>query len=257
MRNDAPRAVMVHKDFYKGGKALLVLGGPSAVDWELLHSDLKPDVVLGANGANSIRDLDYWLCVENMNFPSQEAEKGGQRYIDIMDMFQITGATTRMVNRKSINLLKDRENVIPIRRSHLEVEDLKDFTFREYGEGFINGALMQRPEVGVQLRAGTVGLQLLHLAGILGVSEIHTIGYDLCLRGEEQHHWYKYPVYEPTRFYNPQMFTSYEGYNTLWFWVDTMLFLKELEQTFDKDGIKWYDYSDGLLQLLKKGSKWN
>lgn len=256
MRNDEPRAVMVHKDFYKGGKALIVLGGPSAENWKMLRDFITPDVIIGANGSNKI-PLDYWLCVENMSFPAKKAEEGEQRYIDIMKSFNKLGPTTRFVNRKSVQFLEDRENVIPIRRSH--IEDPAGFDFRDYGEGFINGKLMNRPEVGVPLRAGTVGLQCLHLAGILGISEIHTIGYDLMLKGS--HHWYQYPNYEPTRFYTEQMFTTHKGAKTMWFWVDTVEYLKKVEQEFSFHGIMWKDYSDGLIQLEKleasKGTRWN
>lgn len=250
MRTDQPLDVMAHADKYLGGKALIVLGGPSAAGWRELHDSINPDVVIGANGANKeIDDLDYWLCVENMAYPFRKANEGEQRYIDIMEMFQRTGAETRMVNRKSYKFLEDAKNVIKIRRSHIEVEDLENFSFREYGEGLINGALMNRPEVGVPLRAGTVGLQAIHLAGILGVSEIHTIGFDLRLEGDK-HHWYKYPIYEATRFFTEDMFTEYKDMTTLWFWIDTAKYLQEILPALEKEGITWTDHSNGLIQNI-------
>jgi hypothetical protein len=37
--------------------------------------------------------------------------------------------------------------------------------------------------------------------------------------------------------------------DTTWTWIETAQYLKEIEYLFARDGIKWRDHSDGLLQL--------
>src|SRR3990167_97298 len=87
--------------FYKK-RALIILGGPSAAKWEELAGRINPHVLIGVNGVNSaIPYLDLWLCSENMTYPQGMADKGEQRYIDIMTMFNRVGAGVRLVNYKS------------------------------------------------------------------------------------------------------------------------------------------------------------
>lgn len=243
-----PHAVMSHAGAFAGGKALLVLGGQSASGWEQLSSEIKPDVLLGANGTNAeIPQLDYWLCAENMNFANGRAMQGEERYVDIIRMFQRLGPKARFVNRKSYPLLNNSDGAYRIQRRAVETEELSEFSFREYGEGFIKGPYMDRPGLRKILRVGTVALQLMHLAGILGVSEIHTIGMDFCFKGK-RHHWYSYPAYEEDHFFGNERFTIWEGLATQWIWVDSVLFLEKLQPVLERDGIKWKDYSQGLLQ---------
>jgi len=250
MRPDEPHAVMNYADRHPEGKALLVLGGPSAKNWEAVRDEIGADVIIGANGVNNkIKDLDFWICAENMTYPNQKALEGEQRYIDIMKMFQRTGPKVRLVSWKTYDLLNDKNHAIKMKRQGYNYDMLGDFTFREYGDGLMNGAMLDLPETGVPLRVGTVALQMMHFAGILGVSEIHTIGYDLCLK--KDHHWYKYPKYEKTRFYSEGMFIKYKGFKTLWLWVKTLDYLHELTHVFKRDEITWKDHSDGLLQKEK------
>lgn len=236
-----------HAYKYAGKKALVVLGGPSGKNWK----SIDHDVLIGVNGVNGkIKHLDYWLCTENMAYPSNRSLDGEQRYIDIMRMFQKTGAKYRLVNKKSYDFLKNKENVIQIQRCGVEAEDLHLYSFRRYQEGLINGSLLKHMEgMRGQVRVGTVGLQAIHLAGILGCDEVHTIGFDLFL--PDKHHWYSYPIYEETRFFTPAMFTEYEGLKTLWFWVETAEYMKKAEDVMIRDGLKWVDHSHGLLKKKK------
>ena len=101
---------------------------------------------------------------------------------------------------------------------------------------------------GVKVRLGTVGAQLLHLAGILGCAEVHTIGYDLLL-GEASDHWYEHPRYAVGAFRTEQQFITYKGYRTQVWWVETARWLKDTEWIFERDGLRWRDHSGGLLTL--------
>ena len=234
-----------HAGRYEGRRALIVLGGRSASSWEDIYWKVRPDIIIGVNGVNrKITGLDYWLCMENMGYP-HKMEGSDERYADIMEMYRTVGANCRIVNKKTAHLIPDQENLIALQRRGVEVDELKDFSFREYGGGYINGARMQRPDVIKDLRAGTVALQAIHHAGILGCAEIHTVGFDLCLTG--QHHWYEYPPYAGNRFYGENMFTHKHGLRTLWFWVDTVEYMKSVIPALERDDILWRDHSGGLM----------
>lgn len=242
-----------HTDSFHGKKALVILGGPSASGWEQLAREINPDVLIGANGVNEkIPFLDFWICAENMTYAAGQAEKGEARYVDIMEMFRRKIPGVRLVNYKSYDFLTDKENAFRIDRDGRELKDMDTFSFREYSRGLLNGARMRRPEIIKDLRAGTVGLQCIHWAGILGCAEVHTIGYDLRFRDEVPHHWYKYPPYEETRFYKQNMFTEYKGIPTLWFWYDTAVYLKAILPLMERDGLRWTDHSHGLFEEMMR-----
>jgi len=196
---------MSHAGRYAGGTALIVLGGHSAVNWRDLYLQLQPDVIIGANGVNGlVYDLDYWVLAENMTRSAGLAKRGDAKSIELMNMFhRDSGAKYKMVSHWSWNLLQDTRNCISIRRQGRDVNEMEGFTLRDYGMGFLAGWLQKSKEAGALVHTGTVGAQCLHLAGILGCAEVHTIGYDLMFKDKERHHAYKYPVYEVDRFRTP------------------------------------------------------
>ena len=83
-------------------KALLLLGGPSGANWQELQAEIKPDILMGANGAN-IHPLDVWICSERMTYADQQARKGDKRNMDIMEMFQRTTPKKRYVNAAAMH----------------------------------------------------------------------------------------------------------------------------------------------------------
>ena len=252
LRDDEPHAVEAHKGAFDGGRALIVLGGPSGANWKELHDKMKPDVLITVNNVGTqIPDADYWICAENMNWAHKESVsnkyKMRKQARSLMHMFLNSRAKVRLVNRKSHYLLSDKNNTIKIKRSHIEVDMLPRLDFREYSEGLMNGPRMQRPDIIKDLRVGTVGLQALHFAAILGCVPIATIGFDLCFR--DRHHWYDYPMTytQDGRFWLKDPATRAFGLDTTYFWTDTLDFLVALEPYLERQGIKWSDYSDGLL----------
>lgn len=252
-RTDDPRAVMEHAGRYKGKVALIILGGYSAVNWQELYAEVQPDVILGANGVNAlVPDLDYWVCAENMTRSNQLAKKGDADSISLMEMFRRdTGAKYKFISHWSWGLLEDIENCVRIRREGYDTQDeLKQyFNFREYGLGLLAGWLLKHTEAGAGVHVGTVGAQLLHLAGILGCAEVHTIGYDLVFKSEDKHHAYPHPLYKKDKFRTDLFRLEYKGVCTQWTWLESAQFLKSIEWIFERDGLRWVDHSDGLLQL--------
>jgi len=251
-RPDDPQGVMQHADKYTGGKALIVLGGYSARDWERVRDEIRPDVILGANGVNSmITDLDYWMCAENMTRAHNLAAKGDERNRQFFEILNRKGARVRLVSHRSWWLLEDKSDAVCIRRKGYDLHEIpENFSIREYGEGYWSGWLLKQTEAGVPVRVGTVGLHLLHHAGILGCAEAHTIGFDLMFRKEEGHHWYPYPTYQPDRFRNETMFTRWEDIPTQHYWIETAQYLQAVEWMFERDGMRWVDHSNGLLRAM-------
>jgi hypothetical protein len=252
-RLDDPEKVMRHADRFHGGKALIVLGGYSASGWEALREEIKPDVILIGNGVNSIvQGADYWMCAENM---TPWAARENPRSISLMQMFyRDAGAKIKLVSHRSWHLLKDATNCIRIQRDKNHGSWLGKtpdyFSFRDYGGGFLNGWLFQHKEAGVEVHVGTVGTHLLHMAGILGCSEVHTIGFDLCFKEKDKHHSYSYPTYQPDRYRTEKMFVQHAGLDTQLVWIEAAQFLREIQPLFIRDGLNWIDHSTGLLQAM-------
>jgi len=257
-RCDDPAGVMEHAGRYDGARALIVLGGPSGRHWKELRDRLQPDVILGANGTCfEIPDLDYHMVVENMHMSAKRAAQGEERYRQMMGI--LSGdhqAKVRLVSYLSWDLLDEQiDNAIRIRRlgelgSDYDAQ-MTGFNFRDYGEGYLAGPLFTHPGAltssRIQFRIGTVATQLIHHAGILGVSDVHTIGMDFC----NYAHWYKYPDYQPDKFRTGAMFTEYAGLPTQWDWVKGAVWLQSLQWAFDRDGLEWVDHSDGLFKAMR------
>ena len=235
---------------YAESKALIILGGSSAINWRDIKDRIHPDLLIGVNGVNGvIQDLDFWLCTENMNRSNKIATtQENDRYTRLMEMYQRTGAKVRMVNWKSYDLINDKINLLRIKRDGVDDPAYPgDFSIRKYGNGLMSGNIYSDTnKVSVTLRTGTVGLQALHLAGLLGCAEVHTIGFDLCFKDQE-HHWYVYPSYAADEFWTENAFVNYKGLNTIHWWIETVRYLKRLEPLLQNEGLKWIDHSDGLL----------
>ena len=252
-RLDDPAGVMAHAAKYLGGIALIVLGGESGSRWREVMEEIKPDVILGGNGVNqAVSDLDYWMCAENMNYTSKRAAVGDGRAIEFMKMFyHESGAKIKLVSHHSWNLLKDTTNCISIRRMGYETGKIPpDFSLRVYGDGFMSGDVFRDTTVlRLPQRVGNVGVHLLHMAGILGCEEVHTIGFDMILKNKNRHHFYKYPIYQPDHFRTPKIFVNYQGMDTQVIWIETAKFLKSMEPYFERAGMDWFDHSGGLLKI--------
>ena len=250
MRPDDPLAIAAHKDRFYGGAALIVLGGPSGENWEELVKKIKPDVILTANGKTDLPGADYWILAENMSYQNGYAERGNQRAKEFMRMVNAPNtAQFRLISHRSWHLVRNQMDCIRIRRIGWELIDQKNFSLRNYGEGFFYGPLFTRNECvrpSIRFHVGTVAAHLLHLAGILGCSEVHTVGMDFCFK--DKHHWYSHPQYEADRFRTEAMFTEYKGLQTQWDWIEGAQWLKSIEWVFERDGLEWFDYSDGLLK---------
>lgn len=250
-RYDDPAGMDIHKGRYQDGIALVVLGGYSASKWQQLRDKIKPDVIIGANGVNAmVYGLDYWLMVENLSYSHRMAKKGDPKHTAILEMFhRESGAKNKLVGWQSWEWLQDTTNCIKVRWNGRELEEMDDFTFRDYGAGLLAGWEQNKKEYGVPVYVGTVGAQCIHLAGILGVREVHTIGFDLIFRDGGIHHAYPYPLYGADKYRTEASFLEYRGVPTMQTWIETARWLKAIEYQFKKDNLLWRDHSNGLLKL--------
>lgn len=263
IRPDDPAGVMKFKDRYYGGRALIVLGGPSGADWRKIRDEIKPDVILAANGNLDV-GAEFWMLAENMNYQyrmmvdgkTEQIRARGRDFMRLLE--QENTARVKLISCLSWNLLDlygiDKSNCVCVRRlCEVTIDHFPDkFSLREYGDGFLNGPVIQHIEgvqKSVRFNVGTVGVHLLHFAGILGCAEAHTIGMDFCFKGSK-HHWYPHPRYMEDRFRTEKMFTQYNGIPTLWEWVEGAEWLKSIESIFKRDGLKWTDHSKGLFQSM-------
>lgn len=239
------------KGIHQGKTGLIVLGGPSAKDWQSLKDKLKPDVLIIANGANFIiKDADFWVFAENMVRSERLARQGDPRHKQFMEVLRrpMPEKTQRLVNYKSIRLLKKGTKATPI---NIKSYILNNFNCRTYGNGLITGPILSTPNTTLTpYRAGTVALQCLHVAGILGLSAVATIGLDLSYVSSLTHHWYDYPVYEADAYRSQEMFTTYRGLNTQHAWIETANYLLKVNKTFAAQGLVWTDYSHGLIDVI-------
>lgn len=241
-RPDNFKAVNALKNKHEGKVGLIILGGPSGAGWVNLAKRLQPNILLGPNGCSeSVGEyLNYWMCIEST----------GRR----MRCFQAPGPQLRLVHWQAYEWLHNKNNAIAVNRDGFEFDNkkkLSEFSVREYGLGFISGSLMKPPaelKMG-PLRVGTVALQLIHLGGILGLKEIHTIGYDHRFRGDK-HHWYPYPKYQPNKYWDEHMFTTHKGIPTMHFWIQSVEYMQKFRALLPKWDYQWYDHSDGLHQEM-------
>jgi len=247
-----------HVGKYEGGKALIVLGGESGRRWRRVFNKVKPDVVIGVNGVNTKIDLDYWIIVEGgvcHNLPS----------------FQNTSPRYRLVHSYGFDALENFYNAIRIMRAadidsrtqelepHLLTGETRaPFDIRKYGIGLLSGDMMQNTDVlkYKRHRCGTVAVQAIHWAGILGVNQIHTVGLDLCFKKgfDGEHHWYADRQYsEENEWWDVGMFETYCGLDTSWFWIESGEYILKLNRlVLEPAGIKFVDHSNGLLKKLQK-----
>jgi hypothetical protein len=259
---------MEHAGRFFGGVALVVLGGPSGARWMEVADQINPDVILTANGSTQIPGAEYWMLAENMHYQWNRARQGDSRGREFMKMIEEHNtARYKLISHRSWDLFPDHTNCIRIRRAGYELSEIPpDFSLRIYGEGYLNGWMFKRTQASqqnVNFHVGTVGLHLLHHAGILGCREVHTIGFDLMfgphaassMGGEPSkngHHWYQHPPYQADRYTTEAMFCRRqygETYvSTRWAWVETAQYLRAIEYLFERDGLIWRDHSAGLLK---------
>lgn len=238
---------------HTGETALLVGGGISGGNWRNIYDALtdrdgKPPVVISMNGCNQDRELssliDYHLCLE-CDPP-----------LPVWQWIPLPRATVFMNWRTAHpEWMGAAPDVLEGYRKHCHDLILVERSNGEHGPPEdhvrnVNHGLWYGPFI----TAGTPPLgtgfnQLPHLAGILGCAECHSTGVDLCIKDQGRHHWYKDELYNDPSGRKPSWeVIEHEGLQTFEWWRQSAFYLVGLRWLWWQQGLRWYDYSEGLLQ---------
>lgn len=169
---------------------------------------------------------------------------------DILNSGNYSITLPRYINYKGIGHYDKRYNLIPIIRKP-RTRNFKRSVWR-IDKGY--KVLIEGPkcnDTGQGL--GTVLLQAVHLACLLGTTKIHIYGADLCFKTEEDHFYggriYRDNVCEKNK--DHRIITLPDGRKTLNYFANSAQWAnKFLCEIFDN--IKITDYSNGLLELDRK-----
>jgi len=248
------------KDKHIGCSCLIIGTGMSTINL-LKHKEKikeKFDVVIGLN--SSMRDfeneMDYHLVTEKNPFTVYEyMEENGYRK-DLV----------RVLNYKTIHLFPDDINGIQTTRCKFSGNP----NIREYSymgeEGLLIGPLNEEK----RLSLGTVALQAIHLACIIGCTNIYLIGVEMILRGEYDHYYgdkiYRYRS-EYKKLYKKRMdieklipnltkvdvMLNNRKYKTLKYFKDSAAYIDKVVTNICAPlGIRIFDFSDGIISTAEK-----
>lgn len=238
---------------WTGRPCLIVLGGPSGKLWKQVAAgiatleDEKP-ALLACNGSALEDDAaDAWLVVE----PTAWKKPWFEQMLDYpCPKFIESKCIGQYRNRSGEDLLQ-ADGVYPVERRPLKIRD-RDPNWQDWDPfsldaGLASGDMMRHTEaVCHDHRVGTVALQAINLAMILGCRSIHTIGWDLRVIPGEEHHWYPDTDYKVDNgWWTREMLTKQMGAETFWYWVETAEYMLQFENLILKpNGVRWRDHSD-------------
>jgi hypothetical protein len=247
----------------RGSRVLVVATGPSAQ--QVLPYDARLhdryDAVIGLNGSvTMVEHLDYFLSVESK--------------ASLWDWYHhpLPPSVVRCVSESGIRFAResgrpdvqaDRSFVL-LRHVYQQPPDIRHYRNAAGEEGILVG-----PRGETQLGRGTVTLQSLHFASMLGADEIHLIGADLHFRGPIQHfygqHEYGTHEVEGKRYHrldvevrmNPMVTTTHPRSGQV---VESTLHFVESAEYIDDvirgpladAGVQVVDFSDGLLTAPRR-----
>jgi hypothetical protein len=173
------RTVAALEGRHPGSRVLIVGTGPSAkmiVPYDdRLHG--RWDIVIGLNGSvEHLRNLDYFVSVES------------KAHLWDWYRFKTDPRIIRCVSESGARLAEEsgvadeQAAYFLIRHVYQTPVDIRHYRNAEGEEGLLVG-----PPGETGLGPGTVTLQAIHFAGLLGASTIHVIGADMHFKAGTQH----------------------------------------------------------------------
>jgi hypothetical protein len=249
---------------HPGSRILVVATGPSAKEVLPFDGQLhdRYDVVIGLNGSvTMINELDYFLSVESK--------------AHLWDWYHhpVPPSVIRCVSESGLRFAaEDGRPDEQADRSYLLLRHVykRGVDIRHYRNGAGEEGILVGPRGETRLGKGTVTLQAIHFASMLGASEIHLIGADLHFRGPIQHfygqHEYgthevdgkRYHALDVEKRMNPMVVTTHPRSgqvveSTLHF-VESASYIDDIVQrVLPGVGISVVDFSDGLLSAPQRG----
>lgn len=259
------RRISVLEGRHPGSRILVVATGPSAeqvVPFDA-HLHERYDVVVALNGSVSrIEHLDYFLSVES------------QAHLWDWYHHPVPPQVQRCVAESGLRLAREGgrpdaqadRSLLHLRHVYLTPPDIRHYCNADGEEGLLVG-----PRGSTRLGRGTVSLQAIHFASLLGAAEIHLIGADLHFRGPVQHFYgeneygthevdgKRYHALDVEKRMNPIEFAVHPRTGET---VETTLHFKESAEYIDEvagtllpdAGVRLVDFSDGLLMVPLRGN---
>lgn len=255
------RRISVLEGRHPGSRVLIVGAGPSAkrvLPYDgRLHE--KWDVVIGLNGSvEHLRELDYFLSVES------------KAYLWDWYHFRTDPRIVRCVSESGVRLAEEagRPDNQPayylLRHVYEQPVDIRRYVNGAGEEGLLVGP---RGETG--LGRGTVTLQAIHFAALLGAGTIHVIGADMHFKPGSQHFYggneYGTEVVDGKRYHrldvdhrlNPIVEVRHPETGEV---VESTLHFKESAEYIDEvirtvlppAGIELVDFSHGLISAAAR-----
>lgn len=230
------------------GKSILIIGtGHSTKRLVKYKHQLKKhfDVILGLNFStyDFESELDYHMILEKNPVKSYKSMKPGTYRKDL----------PRILNWKSLNKFPKDILAIKATRSNFDGE----VNIRKYNhkgsEGFLIGP------AGIKgLSVGSVSLNAIHFAGILGCNIIYMMGADLLFR-DKFDHYYPDNLYRKSETKkanrSPIIKVSHRGkqYVTTKFFQESAVYINSvIVNECKRAGIEVFDFSDGLITAATK-----
>lgn len=241
----------------KGTSALVIGSGPSTSKILEYKNVLKEkfDLVLGVN--RTIRDfedvMDYHIVME----------KKPLSIVNDMYSFGYKRDLPRIINYKAIKHFPKDINIIKARREYFN----GNFSLRHYKKGNKEGLLENWNKKKVEknyglasaIYSGTVAMQAVHFACILGCRDIYLIGTELMFDGYYDH-YYKDRHYRDlvTPEFSRSKLMEVKGpedkkvLTNSAFYRSAKFFDKVIKNHAPKAGVTFYDFSNGLISKAEK-----
>ena len=258
------RRISVLEGRHVGARVLVVATGPSAQQVvpfdDRLHE--RYDVVIALNGSVSrITNLDYFVSVES------QAHLWDWYHTPLPERVQ------RCVSESGLRLARESgrpdaqadRSLLHLRHVYENPVDIRHYRNAAGEEGLLVG-----PRGDTRLGRGTVSLQAIHFASLLGAREIHLIGADLHFHGPVQHFYgeneygthevdgKRYHALDVETRMNPIEIAihprSGEAVETTLHFRESAEFIDEVVRTYlPPAGVSVVDFSDGLLTVPRRG----
>lgn len=226
---------------HKGQKCLIIGCGYSAGRLTKYKSQLcdRFDVVIGVNKAFVEFDdvMTYHLVTE------KTSKNNGYDLAQTLNSNIYNTKMVRFINKKGVSFYDRRYNIVEITRSKQDgFIDLE-----HYHNGFLTGPVSNRG-----FSIGSVVLQALHLAVMIGSKEIYLVGADLCFKNDNDHFYgdrfYRDPP-KTVKKENRHVIVKVDGLETTDYFRDSAAYIDNiiLNQCAALN-VSVFDFSDGLIK---------
>ena len=241
------------KNKHVGGKILIVGCGNSAAKLipykNKVHSYF--DAVIGANKAFVEFDsiMDYHLVTEKITEITKDL------FAKILNTGNFNVNIPRMINFKGLRYFDtNKYNIFPITRGkHNGNVDLRLYN-KIHPDGSTTAGFLSGHPGSDGFSLGTVMLQAMHLACILGSSDIYIIGADMVFKNNYDH-FYNDRIYRDkiAKKGNQHKIVKVGDLESTRYFVESAKFLDDfIANECSKANINIYDFSDGLITKAKK-----